>query len=176
MNMHILIKTKIMKKILIIFFIIPFLFLSCNKENHKEYNKNMEIYKKVVEEINAYFDNSEEINISEYLTDDFVFYSYAAGNRNGQETPKSDYISNIESMKKMGMSINIGHSIYLPGVDKETYEFDGSVRVYYGATIKVDSNSVDFSGYQTIEFNNGKILSIEEWADYGGVQNFLTVN
>ena len=32
------------------------------------------------------------------------------------------------------MSINIGHSIYLPGLNEESFEIDGNVRVYYGAT------------------------------------------
>ena len=35
------------------------------------------------------------------------------------------------------------------------------------------TNSVDFSGYQTINFENGKISEIWEWADYGGVHNQL---
>jgi hypothetical protein len=71
------------------------------------------------------------------------------------------------------MSINIGHSIYLPGIDEKTFKLDGSVRVYYGATISIDTNNIDFSGYQTINFKNEKISEIWEWADYGGVSNQL---
>jgi len=71
------------------------------------------------------------------------------------------------------MSINIGHSIYLPGIDEKTFDLDGSVRVYYGATISIDTNNIDFSGYQTINFKNEKISEIWEWADYGGVSNQL---
>ncbi len=73
----------------------------------------------------------------------------------------------------MNMSINIGHSIYLPGINEVTFEADGSVRVYYGATISNDTNNVDFSGYQTVDFKDGKISGIWEWADYGGVSNQL---
>jgi len=73
----------------------------------------------------------------------------------------------------MNMSINIGHSIYLPGINEESHELDGSVRLYYGATISVDTNHVEFSGYQTINFEKGKISGIWEWADYGGVSNQL---
>jgi len=76
-------------------------------------------------------------------------------------------------MKTMGMSINIGHSIYLPGIDEKTFDLDGSVRVYYGATISIDTNHIDFSGYQTINFKNEKISEIWEWCDYGGVSNQL---
>ena len=74
-------------------------------------------------------------------------------------------------MKKMNMSINIGHSIYLPGIDEVSHKIDGSVRLYYGATIFIDTNNVVFSGYQTVNFYEGKISEIWEWADYGGVNN-----
>ena len=71
----------------------------------------------------------------------------------------------------MGYLLNIGHSIYLPGINQETFDIDGSVRVYYGATISLDTSIVEFSGYQTIDFNNGAISEMWEWADYGGVAN-----
>ena len=76
-------------------------------------------------------------------------------------------------MKKMNMSINIGNSIYLPGINEESHKVDGSVRLYYGATISIDTNIIEFSGYQTINFEEGKIYQIWEWADYGGVSNQL---
>jgi hypothetical protein len=50
---------------------------------------------------------------------------------------------------------------------------DGSVRLYYGATISIDTNIVEFSGYQTINFEEGKISGIWEWVDYGGVSSQL---
>ena len=40
----------------------------------------------------------------------------------------------------MGIIIDVVHSIYLPGIDEHTHKLDGSVRVYYGADILVDSN------------------------------------
>ena len=162
-----------MKRILTVLLCLTFIF-SC-KEKEAEYNKNMQTFKVVVSEINSYFKSSKlkSITISEYYTEDFIFHSYLAGNKKGQETSKSEYISNLEQMKEMGMLINIGHSIYLPGIDQETFNIDGSVRVYYGATISIDTNHIDFSGYQTINFKNGKIAEIWEWADYGGVSSQL---
>ena len=74
-------------------------------------------------------------------------------------------------MKRMNMSINIGHTIYLPGINEESFDLDGSVRLYYGAALTIDTNSVEFSGYQTIDFKQGKVSGIWEWADYGGVNN-----
>ena len=160
-----------MKKILLILF--AFLF-SCNNENH-EYKKNLDHFKCLVKDINTYFIDSKQDNslISDYFAEDFIFYSYPVGYKKGVETNISDYIRNLKQMKQKNMSINIGHSIYLPGIDKDSYKLDGSVRVYYGATISIDTSNVEFSGYQTVDFRDGKILAIWEWADYGGLSNQL---
>ena len=162
-----------MKKILLIFFCASILF-SCNNDSH-EYEKNLDHFKDLIKDINTYFADSieETLAISDYYTEDFIFYSYPVGHKKGVETDKSDYISNLKQMKKMNMSINIGHSIYLPGIDKDSYKLDGSVRVYYGATLSVDTSNVEFSGYQTVDFRDGQILAIWEWADYGGVSTQL---
>jgi len=162
-----------MKKILFFFLSASILF-SCNNDE-KVYEKNLNHFKNLIEDINVYFIDSTRNNleISNYYTDDFVFYSYLAGHKKGVQSAKIDYINNLNQMKKMNMSINIGHSIYLPGINEESHELDGSVRLYYGATISLDTNSVEFSGYQTINFEEGKISGIWEWADYGGVSNQL---
>ena len=162
-----------MKKILFFFLSASILF-SCNNDE-KVYEKNLNHFKNLIEDINVYFIDStiNNLEISNYYTDDFVFYSYLAGHKKGVQSAKIDYINNLNQMKKMNMSINIGHSIYLPGINEESNELDGSVRLYYGATISLDTNSVEFSGYQTINFEEGKISGIWEWADYGGVSNQL---
>ncbi len=162
-----------MKNFLLTFFCISFVF-SCNNDNN-EYEKNLDHFKHLIKDINTYFIDSTQytLEISDYYSEDFIFYSYTAGHKKGVETNKSDYIRYLSQMKKMNMSINIGHSIYLPGIDKDSYEMDGSVRVYYGATLSIDTSNVEFSGYQTIDFKDGKILAIWEWADYGGVSNQL---
>jgi hypothetical protein len=162
-----------MKKILFLFFSVSILF-SCNN-NKKIYAKNLSHFKNLIEDINIYFMDStiNNIEISNYYTEDFVFYSYPAGHKKGVETAKVNYIINLNQMKKMNMSINIGHSIYLPGINEESHDLDGSVRLYYGATISIDTSIVEFSGYQTINFEEGKISGIWEWADYGGVSNQL---
>ena len=162
-----------MKKILFTFFCIS-VFFSCNNDSN-EYEKNLDHFKHLIKDINTYFINSKQdtLKISDYYDEDFVFYSYPAGHKKGVETNKSEYIGNLNQMKKVNMSINIGHSIYLPGIDEESYKLDGSVRVYYGATLSFDTSNVEFSGYQTVDFRDGKILAIWEWADYGGVSNQL---
>ena len=162
-----------MKKILFLFFSVS-IFCACNNDE-KVYEKNLYQFKNLIEDINIYFIDStiNNLEISNYYTEDFVFYSYPAGHKKGVETSKVDYINNLNQMRKMNMSINIGHSIYLPGVNEESHEFDGSIRLYYGSTISIDTNNVEFSAYQTINFEEGKISGIWEWADYGGVSNQL---
>ena len=162
-----------MKNILFYFFVVSIL-ASCNNDINA-YEKNLNHFKNFIKDVNIYFIDStlDNIEIVNYYTKDFVFYSYPAGHKKGVETSKVDYINNFNQMKKLNMSINISHSIYLPGIDKESHEIDGSVRVYYGATLSIDTNNVEFSGYQTVNFKEGKISSIWEWADYGGVSNQL---
>ena len=151
------------------------IFFSCdNKKN--EFENNLNNFKSLINEINNYFIDSTDhatLDISRYYTNDFVFYSFPAGNKKGVETIKEKYIQNLIQMKKLNISLNIGHSIYLPGVDEKSHKIDGSVRVYYGADIYIEKSNIEFSGYQTIDFKNGKIYAIWEWADYGGVNGQL---
>ena len=162
-----------MKKILLTFIFASILF-SCNNDNYG-YEKNLDHFKSLIKDINTYFIYSKQdsLAISNYYTEDFIFYSFPVGHKKGVETNKSDYLKSIKQMKQMNISMNIGHSIYLPGIDKDSYKLDGSVRVYYGATLSIDTSNIEFSGYQTVDFSDGKILAIWEWADYGGVSNQL---
>ena len=161
------------KLLLILIIIIP---VSIIGQGIKEYKDNLDHFKNLVDDVNTYFIDStiESLEISNYYTEDFIFYSYPAGDKQGVKTSKLDYINNIQQIRNMNMSINIGRSIYLPGLNEESFDIDGSVRVYYGATISIDTNNVEFSGYQTINFKEGKISAIWEWADYGGVSNQLS--
>tara|TARA_B100001113_G_C20989056_1_gene569655 strand:- start:188 stop:694 length:507 start_codon:yes stop_codon:yes gene_type:complete len=151
------------------------IFFACdNKKN--EFENNLTNFKSLINEINNYFIDSTEqatLDIARYYTNDFVFYSYPVGYKKGVETTKDKYINNFTKMKKMNISLNIGHSIYLPGMDEGSHKIDGSVRVYYGADIYIEKSNIEFSGYQTINFRDGKIYAIWEWADYGGVNSQL---
>ena len=103
-----------MKKLLFIFISVSILF-SC-KNDKMVYEKNLNHFKNLIEDINIYFIDStlNNLEISKYYTEDFIFYSYPVGHKKGVKTAKVDYINNLNQMKKMNMSINIGHSfIYL---------------------------------------------------------------
>ena len=161
------------KKMLLFFLMI--VLISCN-DNKEIYNKNLVHFKMLVHDLNTYFSDSllVDLQISNYYTEDFIFYSFPAGNRKGIETSKEDYINGFKEMKDIDMCLDIIHSIYLPGINEHSHDLDGSVRVYYGAIISMVNDSVEFSGYQTVNFEEGKISAIWEWADYGGVNNQIS--
>ena len=70
-----------MKNIFLLFFSVSILF-SCNNDK-KVYEKNLSHFKNLIEEINIYFIDStmNNLEISNYYTKDFVFYSYPAGHK-----------------------------------------------------------------------------------------------
>ena len=164
---------------LIIFILGSLFYLNINTKSDDHlislYDQNLSNYKELTGEINRYFNDStkDNLDISHYYTDDFVFHSFPASFKKGLTTIKDDYIQGFIRMRDMNMSINIGHSIYLPGIDQDSYEIDGSVRVYYGSLLSLDTNTVEFSGYRTVNFRDGKVSEIWEWADYGGVNLLL---
>lgn len=147
-----------------------------DNKNRTDYKKNADLHKNLIKEINEFFKDGKKNNlkISNYYSDDFIFYSFPAGHKKGVESLKFNYLQRFAKMKDRNISLKIVHSIYLPGIDKESFDLDGSVRVYYGAILSLDSKNVEFSAYQTIDFIDGKIFKIWEWADYGGVSNLLT--
>ena len=158
-----------MKKITLVFLLL--LFCSC-VDHYKKYDENLLVFKEMVENMNHYFqDSNQDFNLSKYYSDNFIFHSYPAGNKKGVKTSKIDYLDNLQQMKSMGYVLNVVHSIYLPGIQEKTYEVDGSVRVYYGAILSIDTNLVEFSAYMTVNFIDNQIAEVWEWADYGGIDN-----
>ena len=39
----------------------------------------------------------------------------------------------------------------------------------------IKEDTIQYSGYQTINFKNQKISTVWEWADYGGISKLLTL-
>ena len=135
----------------------------------------MRTHQHLVDEINNYYKapESQNLNINNYFAPDCKLYYFTTGSPKGVILDLKNYKENIlEFLKKDGVSLKIGHSIYLPGIDENTYKIDGSVRVYYKITLNKE-NDIELSAYRTINFTDGKISGIWEWADYGGVSNHL---
>ena len=93
-----------MKRLFCIFFFVTVLFSCVN--NKTEYVKNLDHFKNLIEDINTYFIDStlENLEISNYYTEDFVFHSYPAGYKKGIETSKVDYIEGFIQMNKINMN------------------------------------------------------------------------
>ena len=154
---------------------ILFLLFSCDINKLNLYERNMKTHNLLVNDINNYYENTDSIalDIRKYFTADFKFYSFTAGSPKGVESNLKNYQDGVlKLLKNNNFSLKIGHSIYLPGIDENTYEIDGSVRVYYKVTVRRE-NTVELSAYRTVNFEDGKISGIWEWADYGGLSNQL---
>ena len=135
----------------------------------------MQTYKSLIDEINNYYKSpqNQTLNINKYFTSDCKLHYFPSGSPKGVSLNLEDYKRNILAFfKKDGVSLNVGHSIYLPGIDENTFKIDGSVRVYYKITLTKDCD-IELSAYRTINFTNGKISGLWEWADYGGDKTTL---
>ena len=165
---------KLKMKRLLVYCFFSFFFVTCGQYNNR-YDINLNNFKCLINDINIFFSDTTQYNIEilDYFTDDFVYHSFPVGHKKGVNTCKDDFIETINQFKKMGGIIKIVHSIYLPGIDEHTHKLDGSVRVYYGADILVDSSITNYSGYQTVNFKDGKVYELWEWADFGGISNHL---
>ena len=152
-----------------------FSIFSCANSGEELYESNLNTHKEMITVINNYFESSDttDLDISKYFSKDFIFYSFTAGSPKGVGANLKDYQYGIfTALKQNGYKIKFGHSIYLPGIDEHTYKLDGSVRVYFKVTV-IRENIVELSAYRTVNFKNGKISGIWEWADYGGLINQL---
>lgn len=143
--------------------------ISCAENKIKHYEQNLETLKILVDILNNYYQSSDSsaLDVSQYFTPDFTFYSFTAGSPKGFPASLTEYQDRLSQLKKDSFSIEIGHSIYLPGIDENTYKIDGSVRVYSKASVS-RGDTVELSAYRTVNFINGKISGMWEWADYGG--------
>tara|TARA_B100000989_G_scaffold85517_1_gene61355 strand:- start:938 stop:1441 length:504 start_codon:yes stop_codon:yes gene_type:complete len=162
-----------MKKLLMIFILYNLFLTSCSNNSH--FNENLKICEDLVLYINSFFCDtaSSDYILSNYYTDDFIFHYFPAGNRKGIKVSKEEFLNFAIEMKKNNANLNIAHTIFLPGINESTHRTDGSVRVYYGADIFYKKDTIQYSGYQTINFKNQKISAIWEWADYGGISKLL---
>ena len=161
-----------MKKSLTILTLSIIFYSSCNKIS--KYQRHLILCENLVYHINSLFDESisSKFLLSNFYTEDFTFHYFPAGNKKGIKILKKDFLNLLNDAKKK-IDLNIVHTIFLPGLDELTHKIDGSVRVYYGADIYYNNDTIEYSGYQTINFKNHKINEVFEWADYGGIYNLL---
>jgi ketosteroid isomerase-like protein len=155
-----------MKKSLSIILFSIMLYSCSNNTQKAEFDKNTEIAK-------AYFNLHEEENAEamfEYLHPDIEWHMPVYGmDLGGIDEVKSailGYQSEFDSMKFTA-------DYWLPGVNTETGEPDGSTRVYGTWTsINVKTGKkASLTTYHSFEFKDGKIINGGDWFDFGGMMN-----
>ena len=159
-----------MKKLLFLFFISA-ITIACTNVKHAEFEKNTEKAK-------AFFKLHETEQAEEmftYLHEDIEWhmpvYGMEMGGIDEVKAAIVGYQAEFENMKFTA-------DYWLPGVDSETGEPDGSTRVY-GTWNSIHSSSgkeTTLTSYHSFEFKDGKIINGGDWFDLGGMMNSVSPN
>jgi hypothetical protein len=133
------------------------------------YEKNLASLKAGI----AAFESENADAWSAVVSDSAIYVSPIYGDR---DSTKAHWQQLIMSYWANWDSLRLINPIFLPGIDQQTHELDGSVRYYGGWSGVHKSGKHTLVGfYGTYEFNaDGKIISAAEFFDAGGVLNAVT--
>mgnify|MGYP006190310769 CR=1 FL=1 len=162
-----------MRKLLLLL-CVPLIF-SCGENNDKD--NSLELYKKNLEVVKTLAKANEALDIEtidDLLTEDFEFYMYPVNSPKGIMVNKNQIIEDLLVKKELGITSQLKHSVYLPGMDTVNLQMDGSVRVYYSNLSSVQGEEIEWTSYETIDFKDGKISRVDHFSDLSGVR--LVVN
>lgn len=139
-----------------------------DSETKAAYEKNLAELKAM---INAY-ENEQLDEWSKYVADSARWnpagYGALPSTKEQWAAALTGYVADWDSLKLMNAN-------YLPGLDQNTKEFDGSVR-YYGLWVGRHKSGIEtsLSYYATADFNSdGKVVVYSEYYDVGGLLNAL---
>jgi ketosteroid isomerase-like protein len=148
-----------MKKLLFLFFISA-ITIACTNVKHAEFEKNTEKAK-------AFFKLHETEQAEEmftYLHEDIEWHMPVYGmGMGGIDEVKAAIIGYQAEFDNMKFTADY----WLPGVDSETGEPDGSTRVY-GTWTSVNAKTgieTSLTSYHSFEFKDGKIINGGDWFD-----------
>jgi len=133
--------------------------------------------KSVMDYINAW--ENEDVDYDRFFAQDYESWGTAFGDsdttRLEQMKESNQRLFNAYDFKVVTDPINL-----LPGVDNDTKEIDGSVRVYYEwaitktATDSTEAKTGNLKMYQAYVFNDeGKITLHLTYGDFGGLLDYL---
>ena len=139
-----------------------------NSRTRTLYEKNLEALKAM---INAY--ENEQLEVwSTYVADSARWnpatYGALPGTKEQWMASLSGYLAEWDSIKLMNAN-------FLPGLDRDSKNFDGSVRVY-GLWVGRHKSGVEtaVSYYATADFNKeNKLVVYSEYFDAGGLMNAI---
>jgi hypothetical protein len=109
---------------------------------------------------------------SAVVSDSVIFISPVYGD---MDSSKAHWQQLISGYWADWDSLRLTNPIFLPGIDQQTHELDGSVR-YYGEWKGVHKSGKRTTSrfYGTYDFNSdGKIISAAEFFDAGGLMNAI---
>ena len=92
------------------------IFLFSFSENKIErYEQNLEALKILVNDINNYYESSDssDLDISQYFTSDFTFYSFIAGSPKGEPASLTEYQDGILTQLKKTRLLHKNWTFYL---------------------------------------------------------------
>ena len=141
---------------------------SCSTGNHADFEKNTATAKKYFELHQA--ENPDEM--FELLHSDLEWHMPVYGSEmadiSGLKNAILDYQKAFDNM-------NFTADYWLPGVDPETGQLDGSTRTYgtWTANHVESGKSVKLTAYHAFSFVDGKISGGGDWFDFGGMMNSL---
>jgi len=152
-----------MKTILVSLSVV-FILFSCESGNHVDFSKNVETVKELVN-LHALEDAD---GISALFHDDLEWQGPAYGS--GQLN-KADHMAAIVMYHNMFDNLKYTANNWLPGVNAETGQLDGSVRTYgvWTGAHTATETPLELTSYHTFDFKDGKIIAGGDYFDLGGM-------
>ncbi len=159
-------KTIIMKNFLKLTFILTFLILaSCNApvNTNPNFEANVETAKKFM----VAHGSDDIATQTELIHDDLLWQPPMYGSK---QYGKAEHIEAMKMYQTMFDDILYTADNWLPGVNEETGELDGSVRTYgtWTGVSAETGQAFSLTAYHTMDFTDGKISAGGDYFDVGG--------
>lgn len=159
-------KTIIMKIFLKLTFILTFLILaSCNApvNTNPNFEANVETAKKFM----VAHGSDDIATQTELIHDDLLWQPPMYGSK---QYGKAEHIEAMKMYQTMFDDILYTADNWLPGVNEETGELDGSVRTYgtWTGVSAETGQAFSLTAYHTMDFTDGKISAGGDYFDVGG--------
>lgn len=139
-----------------------------NPETKVIYEKNLVVLKAM----NNAFENEQLDEWSNFVADSARWNPAGYG---ALPSTKEQWVATLTGYVADWDSIRLMNANYLPGLDQDTKEFDGSVR-FYGLWVGRHKSGLETSVnyYATADFNSeGKVVVYSEFFDVGGLLNAI---
>ena len=152
-----------MKTILVSLSMAIFLF-SCESGNHVDFSKNVETVKELVN-LHA-LEEADAISVMFHENLEWQGPAYGSDPLN-----KADHMAAIVMYHDMFENLKYTANNWLPGVNAETGQLDGSVRTYgvWSGNHSLTGTPLELTSYHTFDFKDGKIIAGGDYFDLGGM-------